>query len=162
MLLLLDGHASHVKNFDVIDLARANEVVIICLSPHCTHKLQPLDVGFMKPLSECYTHQVNKYQRQGNKVTMKNVFSLFGKAFAEAAKIDTAIKAFGTTGIYPFNPDIFSSSDFVDLDADSSALNLTVLTSIGASKFEKYVQLKHLNCYTYFYFLFHLQNHKLK
>ncbi|XP_023312062.1 uncharacterized protein LOC111692338, partial [Anoplophora glabripennis] len=49
VLLLLDGHATHTKNIELIDVARENGVVIICFPPHCTHRLQPLDVSFMKP-----------------------------------------------------------------------------------------------------------------
>src|SRR5699024_4365144 len=42
VLLLLDGHATHVKSLEVIDLARENGVVLLCFPPHCTHRLQPL------------------------------------------------------------------------------------------------------------------------
>lgn len=47
VLLLLDGHATHVKNLKVIELATENNVFIVCFPPHCTHRLQPLDVSFM-------------------------------------------------------------------------------------------------------------------
>jgi len=50
-LLILDGHATHTRNLEVIDMARAHGVTMLCLPPHCSHKMQPLDVGFMKPLS---------------------------------------------------------------------------------------------------------------
>ena len=33
VLLVLDGHATHTKNIDVIDLARQHNVHIICLPP---------------------------------------------------------------------------------------------------------------------------------
>ena len=59
VLLLLDGHASHVKNIKVIDLAQENGVVVVCFPPHCTHKLQPLDVGFMGPLSSTFGKKVS-------------------------------------------------------------------------------------------------------
>lgn len=59
VLLLLDGHASHTKNLEAINLARDNHVVMLCFPPHCTHRMQPLDVGFMAPLSTYYS-QVNK------------------------------------------------------------------------------------------------------
>ena len=39
---------SHTKNLDVIELARANHVIIVVILPHISHRLQPLDVGFMK------------------------------------------------------------------------------------------------------------------
>ena len=63
VLLLLDGHTSHTRNLKVIDLARDNGVIILCLPPHCTHRLQPVDVSFMKPLSTYYDCEVTKYQK---------------------------------------------------------------------------------------------------
>ncbi|KAJ8941382.1 hypothetical protein NQ318_003635 [Aromia moschata] len=41
------GTLSHTKNLDVILKARENFVTLLCLPPHITHKLQPLDVGVM-------------------------------------------------------------------------------------------------------------------
>lgn len=39
VLLLLDGHATHTKNINLIDLARENGVVMLCFPPHCAHRL---------------------------------------------------------------------------------------------------------------------------
>ncbi|XP_032455647.1 uncharacterized protein LOC116738583 [Nasonia vitripennis] len=89
VLLLLDGHVSHVKNLEVIELAMEHGVEIICFPPHCAHRMQPLDVGFMKPISHYYTEEVNAFQRTGERVTLKNLFLLFAKAFMNAGKIDT-------------------------------------------------------------------------
>lgn len=50
-MLILDGHASHTQNLQLIDNPREHGVTIICLPPRTTHKLQPADVGFMRPLS---------------------------------------------------------------------------------------------------------------
>ena len=61
VLLILDGHSTHTKNIEVIDLARDNHVEILCLLPHTTHRLQPLDVSFMKPLSMCFVQENNKW-----------------------------------------------------------------------------------------------------
>ena len=114
-LLLLDGHATHVKNLDLIDLAQANGVEILSFPPHCTHKLQLLDVAFMKPLSTYYTEKVNHWLRSHSNciVTLKEVFPLFGKAFVRAAKVETALHAFQKTGICPLQPDVFTDADFV-------------------------------------------------
>lgn len=46
VLLLLDGHHTHTKNLEVIDYAKQHGVVLLCFPPHCTHRLQPLDVSF--------------------------------------------------------------------------------------------------------------------
>lgn len=43
-LLIYDGHNSHI-NIYVIDLAREKNISIICLPPHSSHCLQPLDKG---------------------------------------------------------------------------------------------------------------------
>ncbi|OXU19111.1 hypothetical protein TSAR_009432 [Trichomalopsis sarcophagae] len=112
VLLLLDGHATHIRNLKVIELAKSNGVQVLCFPPHCTHKMQPLDVGFNGPLNINFGREVSKFQRQGNRVILKNLFSIFGKAFLESAKMDTAINAFRRCGIYPFNSEIFPDSEF--------------------------------------------------
>jgi len=63
VLLILDGHNAHTRNLEVIELARKNHVILLVLPPHCTHRLQPLDVAFMKPLSTYYTQAIEKYLR---------------------------------------------------------------------------------------------------
>ena len=50
VILVLDGHYSHARNLVVITFARENHVDIICLPPHSSHKMQPLDKIFMGPL----------------------------------------------------------------------------------------------------------------
>jgi hypothetical protein len=112
--LLLDGHATHVKNIEVIDLARQNGVVPLCFPPHCTHWLQPLDVGFMKPLSTYNSKEVKKWLRShpSRVVTQFQTAALFGQAFINAATMSTAINAFRTTGIWPLELNIFADADF--------------------------------------------------
>lgn len=43
VLLLLDGHQCHFT-VKVIEAAKQNNVIILCLPPHTTHSLQPLDL----------------------------------------------------------------------------------------------------------------------
>jgi hypothetical protein len=49
-LVLLIADYSHAKNLDVVDKASEHSVAIVNLPPHSMHKMQPLDVGFMKSL----------------------------------------------------------------------------------------------------------------
>lgn len=56
-VLVLDGHYSHTKNTHVIDMARNNHVSLICLPPHSTHKMQPLDVAFIRSFKIYYTQE---------------------------------------------------------------------------------------------------------
>ena len=57
MLLFTDGHKSHI-NLDVIDLYRQNHT-ILCLPPHTTTALQPLDVSVFKSLKDLYAETVH-------------------------------------------------------------------------------------------------------
>jgi hypothetical protein len=43
VILILDGHYSHTRNLEAINLARESHVDIICLPPHSSHKMQPWD-----------------------------------------------------------------------------------------------------------------------
>ena len=42
------------RNLEVFTLARENHVDIICLAPHNSHKMQPLDKDFMGTLKIFY------------------------------------------------------------------------------------------------------------
>jgi hypothetical protein len=63
VFLVLDGHCSHTTNLEVISLARKNHVDIICLPPHSTHEMQPLDKAFMGPLKTFYCQEIEKWLR---------------------------------------------------------------------------------------------------
>ena len=43
-ILVLDGHNSHVS-LDFVQYCESNQIIPLCLPPHSTHILQPLDVG---------------------------------------------------------------------------------------------------------------------
>ncbi len=53
ILLIYDGHGSH-NSAELIRLARANNIILFCLPPHTTHKLQPLDVGVFGPFQNAW------------------------------------------------------------------------------------------------------------
>ena len=113
-LLILDGHASHTKNIDVIDLVRRNHVIMLCLPPHCTHRLQPLDVSFMRPLNLRYDEAIRQWHRNhpGRVVSIYQTARLFGLAYAKAASINIGMSGFKATGICPMNRDIFTDTDY--------------------------------------------------
>lgn len=114
VLLILDGHVSHTKNLKLIELARENCVTIVSLPPHCTHRLQPLDVSFMGPLKSYYSKAIEKFHRdtKGQPVKQTNISALFADAYGKAAQIATAENGFRATGLWPLNPSVFSDEDF--------------------------------------------------
>ncbi|XP_072389656.1 uncharacterized protein [Diabrotica undecimpunctata] len=59
ILLVLDGHYSHTRNVALIELAKQHHLTIICLPPHSTHKVQPLDVVFMTLLKTYYDSEIS-------------------------------------------------------------------------------------------------------
>ncbi|XP_072384637.1 uncharacterized protein [Diabrotica undecimpunctata] len=114
ILLILDGHSSHTKNIEVINLAGEKHVHIICLPPHSTHRMQPTDVGVMAPLARYYDMALEKFvnNNPGRVVTAFQISKIFGEAFLQAATPLTAINAFKKCGIVPYDPNIFTDLDF--------------------------------------------------
>ena len=51
ILLLLDNHKSHCT-INAINFCRENGIVLLTFSPHCTHRLQPLDVSVFGPFKQ--------------------------------------------------------------------------------------------------------------
>ena len=111
---------------------RSDHVEILCLPPHTTHRLQPFDVAFMRPLMLNYDEAVRIWLRShlGRVVSIYAIAKLFGSAYLKAATVNTAVNAFKSTGIVPYNPDIFSDADFAgadptDLEMPGNSLNAT-------------------------------------
>lgn len=130
VILILDGHYSHTKNLEVVNVARAHHVVIICLPPHSTHKMQPLDVAFMSPFKTYYAQEISQWLKQhpGRVVTVYQVAELFGMAYNRAATAETAVNGFRKTGMFPVNRNIFRDYDFAD-----NSLHENINENIGDS-----------------------------
>lgn len=124
VLLILDGHSTHTKSLEVIDLARGNGVILLCLPPHTSTRLHPLDVTFFKPLSLYYGEELRKWLHcnPGKVVTLWQISSLFGAAFIQAATMRTALSGFEKTGIWPPNKNIFPESYYLLSDTTDNPM----------------------------------------
>lgn len=114
VLLILDGHASHTKNLEVLEKAKLNHVRIISIPPHTSHKTQPLDVSFMGPLKTYYGKALNSHMKRmnGNPITAYHVAGLVNEAFTAAATLSVAQNGFRKTGISPYNRHVFQEGDY--------------------------------------------------
>lgn len=113
-LLLLDNVDTHFSTV-VLDLAKDNGVTIFTFPPHCTHKLQPLDVGFFGPFKAYYDKAIHAFilSNPGVSITIYHLAGFVRDAMCKAAMPSTIINSFQTTGICPYNRDIFQECDFI-------------------------------------------------
>ena len=56
-LLIVDGHESH-RSLAFQDLCEENKIITLCMPPHTSHILQPLDVGCFAPLKQAYKKEI--------------------------------------------------------------------------------------------------------
>lgn len=112
--VILDNHSSHIT-ISAVDYYRENNIIALTLPPHSSHKLQPLDRGFHVALKRYYSNECEKWLRNnpGRTITVFQMCKIFTPAFFKAATPACAAESFRTTGICPYNPDIFSEADFL-------------------------------------------------
>jgi hypothetical protein len=61
-LLAIDGHESH-NSLAFKQYCKENKFITICMPPHSSHLLQPLDVGCFAPLKKAYERQAKDLMR---------------------------------------------------------------------------------------------------
>nr|CAH7761725.1 unnamed protein product [Callosobruchus chinensis] len=132
VLLVLDGHTTHSKNIEAIELARNNGVIMLQLPGHTTNRLQPLDVAVFRPLELYYTEANEKWLRShpGLTVSQYQVAQLLGEAYGRAAVIANAMNGFRRTGIWPVDRNVFSDADFIPADVLSQNHNMNSNTDL--------------------------------
>lgn len=117
ILLILDGHKSHTKNIEAIDLARNSGVIMLSLPPHTSDKMQPLDVSFFHPLKRYYNQAISTWFRNhaGRTLTAYQIDQVMNDAFMKAATMKNAVSGFAKCGIWPCNRKTFQETDFIPL-----------------------------------------------
>ncbi|GFS23939.1 tigger transposable element-derived protein 6 [Elysia marginata] len=91
---------------------------MLSLSPHCTHKLQSLDVGFFKPFQTYYDQAIESRLRHqpGFGILPSDIPSLVNTAFSRSASIETAVSTFRKCGIWPLGVNIFPDAEYAATD----------------------------------------------
>lgn len=102
-LLILDGHNSHLTpRFD--QFCTDHKIVPICMPPHSSHILQPLDVSCFSVLKRSYGRQVEQFMRRGIDFINKSDFLIsYNQARTETYLPDTIRNGFKATGLVPYD-----------------------------------------------------------
>ena len=81
------------------------KILPLCLPPHSTHLLQPLDVGGFGPLSKAYKQLVSSRSRYGAvNVSKVEFLNLIQVARKQAMSTTNILSAWRGTGLVPYNP----------------------------------------------------------
>lgn len=104
-MLILDGHGSHLTaEFD--RTCTENNIIPICMPPHSSHLLQPLDVSCFAVLKRQYGQLVEQRMRLGfNHIDKIDFLTAFPKVRTTTYKAETIRNGFAATGLVPFDPD---------------------------------------------------------
>jgi hypothetical protein len=113
-LLILDGHMSHCS-LKALHYCRQHHIEMLCLPPHTTHALQPLDRTVYKPLNSYYHQEATAYMHNHPQASINksNFERLFSAAWSKSATVGNAVKGFRCTGLYPYNPNAISDRKFL-------------------------------------------------
>ncbi|CAH2092078.1 unnamed protein product [Euphydryas editha] len=60
ILFILYNHSSHIS-LAAINFCRDNNIHVLTLTPHSSHKMQPLDRGFFSPLKVKFAYECDKW-----------------------------------------------------------------------------------------------------
>jgi hypothetical protein len=104
-LLILDGHKSH-HSTQFERFCEDNNIITLCMPPHSSHLLQPLDVGCFGPLKKAYGWQIESLMRTHiNHITKLEFLPVFKAAFDETITKPNIRGSFRGTGLVPYNPE---------------------------------------------------------
>jgi len=103
-LLILDGHGSHLTpKFD--EICEKNDIIAICMPPHSSHLLQPLDIGCFAVLKRAYSRLIESKMRVGiNHIDKLDFLEAYPTARIEAFKLETIKNSFAAAGLVPYGP----------------------------------------------------------
>ena len=123
VLILVDGHASHTKSIEVLKFRESSGIILLSLPPHTTHRLQPLDYAFFKPLKTAYNSACSAWMKShvGRVITVRQFGEIFNNAYMKVASIQIAVNGFKSCGISPLNKNIIADSEYATIQDESTS-----------------------------------------
>ena len=104
VLLMQDGHSNH-NSFELIQVARKNDIHLLYLPAHITHVLQPLDVGVISSFKHNVGLALNAMVRSsaGRVPTTDDILFIVSEAWPKRLTSINLMSGFRKTGIHPLN-----------------------------------------------------------
>jgi hypothetical protein len=117
----LDGHESH-NSLEFKELCKENNIITLCMPPHASHLLQPLDVGCFAPLKKAYGRQIEDLARNHiNHITKLEFLPAFKAALDNSFTKSNICASFQGAGLVPLDPEAVLSKLDVMLRTPSPA-----------------------------------------
>lgn len=103
-ILIVDGHSSHI-HFSVIQKALEYNIHVLCLPPHSTHIMQPLDVGCFGVFTKAYKKELRQWMlREPHRdMTKKDFWEVLVAARNISYTVETIVAAWKSSGCFPVN-----------------------------------------------------------
>jgi hypothetical protein len=100
-LLIMDGHSSH-DTIEFRDYCSDHNIITVCMPPHSSHLLQPLDVGCFGPLKRAYSTELEALVRcRINHITKEDFLPAFKAAYDKAVVKENIVGSFRGAGLVP-------------------------------------------------------------
>nr|XP_042897068.1 MFS-type transporter clz9-like [Parasteatoda tepidariorum] len=113
ILLVMDNRGSHCT-LDAVLFAKDIGIVLVTLPPHCSHHLQPLDVGVIGPFKSKLRVAQNDWMllNSGKTISVHNLAAIANTAYTLTCTNKNITAGFRKTGIWPFSRSILTDEDF--------------------------------------------------
>ncbi|XP_072400686.1 uncharacterized protein [Diabrotica undecimpunctata] len=113
LLILMDNHSSHIS-LEAINLARESGITLLSFPPHCSHKLQPLDVAVYGSYKAALRVAMGDWLQNhpGRPIQIYDVAQLCGIAFPVAFTMKNITSGFRSAGLWPINRLVFTDEDY--------------------------------------------------
>ncbi|CAG5025166.1 unnamed protein product [Parnassius apollo] len=114
VLLILDNHESHVS-IEVISYAKSNGITLLTLPPHCSNKLQPLDIAVYSSFKSRYNTALSNcmLSNPGRTVTIYQIPGFIKTIMSQAFSQANILSGFKKSRIHAYNDNLFSDEDFM-------------------------------------------------
>jgi hypothetical protein len=139
-ILILDGHESHLSvAFE--DFCKENKIITLCMPPHASHLLQPLDVGCFGPLEKAYGREIEHLIKCSiTHISKTKFFPAFHTAHQAAMTKSNVQGGFKGAGLAPLDANYVISKLDIRLRTPTPAIDEPELPAPWTSRTPKTVR----------------------